>query len=110
MRVVAEAPRTVVVVEPRTVEAVEHPTAVAAVLTAIVRISAISTFRKGPPLFNEAGLSLSQSLQSHAIQNAAPQLSVRMRVKRVGQLGISKFDIAARSKLGNAAGRCYRKS
>ena len=107
MLAVAEAPRTVVV-EPRTVEAVEHPMAVAAVLTAVVRISSISTFRKGPPLFHEAGLSFSQSLESQAIQNAASQLSVRIRVKQVGQSGISKFDIAARSNPGNAARRCYR--
>jgi hypothetical protein len=59
MLVVAEAPRTVVVVVPRTVEAVERPMAVAADLTAIVKISAITAFRKGPPLFNEAGLLLS---------------------------------------------------
>jgi hypothetical protein len=49
MPVVAEALRTVVVV-------VELPMAVVAVLTAIAKISA---FRKGPPLFNEAGLLLS---------------------------------------------------
>jgi hypothetical protein len=48
MLVVAEAPRTVAVVD--------LLMAVEAVLTAIAKISAI---QKGPPLFHEAGLSLS---------------------------------------------------
>jgi hypothetical protein len=50
-----------------------HPTVVVAgvpmavavvVLTAIVNISEISSFQKGPPLSNAAGLLLSRSLQS----------------------------------------------
>jgi hypothetical protein len=36
----------------------------AVVLTAIVDISEISSFQKGPPLSNAAGLLLSRSLQS----------------------------------------------
>jgi hypothetical protein len=51
-------------VHPTAVEVVELPMAVAAVLTAIVNISDISAFQKGPPLSNAAGLLLSRSLQS----------------------------------------------
>lgn len=100
MPVVAEAPRTAAVVE--------LPMVVVAVRTAIAKISKVLTFRKGPPLFNQAGLLLF-CRAIPAIQSAVPQLSMRMRVKQVGQQGISKFDIAARSNPGNAAGRCYRK-
>ena len=48
MLAVAEAPPMVAVVE--------RPMAVAAVLTAIVKLSEISIFKKGPSLSNAAGL------------------------------------------------------
>jgi hypothetical protein len=53
-------------VHPTVVEAAEVPMAVAAVLTAIVKISEISIFQKGLSLLNAVGLLFCYSLQSLA--------------------------------------------
>ena len=66
MLAVAGAPLTVAVAGALLMVAVvELPTAVAAVLTAIVK-NRFCTFRKGPPFSNEAGLLLFQSLPSQS--------------------------------------------